>query len=467
MTKELPELPAPFGHIHDGNGNQPLSFDRGSIPWERSIGCSTQEVFSAEQMHEYARAALAALPVAPDDVDRLLREVFALCESTEEAPWAESFNEHQRGFDKGRRFEAKSIRKAIGAWFQDEFCGRSHMGEPVLSKEPTPEALLRAIRDAGLTLLKTQDGYSLIKFAHAFAQTAEAGNPVQAEAPSDVVAFEFYNPATGHAIVDYTVNTHVGRLGKEQGYEARPLGYANPPPAAVKTGDPVPLWQAREALDSLEEAARGDAPFSHYAANIIRTALEQVAAHSPANGVVERAEAHARMIADFPALSAFHERHALGPMAQPSCLCCGQLPESVAIKHAELPGILICVKCRDAALATQPLEQKPVALDHIACIEDGVLRYISGRKAPAWDCELYAMPDGGRAPALYTSPQPEQVAQDMEDAERWRMASTSRNHGIIRFTEFGMGWVYDQKAVEIVDATIRAARASGQEGGGK
>lgn len=82
------------------------------------------------------RAALAAAPQVPavpqqaDDADRLLREVFALCEATEYAPEVEAKNEHQRGFDRGRRFEAKQIRRAIGAWFQDEFCGRSFMGEP-------------------------------------------------------------------------------------------------------------------------------------------------------------------------------------------------------------------------------------------------------------------------------------------------------------------------------------------------
>jgi hypothetical protein len=47
-----------------------------------------------------------------------------------------------------------------------------------------------------------------------------------------------------------------------------------------------------------------------------------------------------------------------------------------------------------------------VALDHIAAIEDGELRYMTGRKAPAYDCELYAMPDGKRAPVLFTAPQP-------------------------------------------------------------
>ena len=47
-----------------------------------------------------------------------------------------------------------------------------------------------------------------------------------------------------------------------------------------------------------------------------------------------------------------------------------------------------------------------VALDHIAAIEGGELRYMTGRKAPAYDCELYAMPDGKRAPVLFTAPQP-------------------------------------------------------------
>lgn len=60
--KELPPLPAAFGHIHDGNGNQPLSFDRGPVTWERSIGCSAQEVYSAAQMHAYARAAAQRAP---------------------------------------------------------------------------------------------------------------------------------------------------------------------------------------------------------------------------------------------------------------------------------------------------------------------------------------------------------------------------------------------------------------------
>ena len=62
-----------------------------------------------------------------------------------------------------------------------------------------------------------------------------------------------------------------------------------------------------------------------------------------------------------------------------------------------------------ACLAAQPSPtaqaEEAVALDHIAVIEDGELRYMAGRKAPAYDCELYAMPDGKRAPVLFTAPQ--------------------------------------------------------------
>lgn len=64
-----------------------------------------------------------------------------------------------------------------------------------------------------------------------------------------------------------------------------------------------------------------------------------------------------RMEHDFPRLSEFHHKHALGPMLPPSCLVCGQMTGpaeleaefSVAIQHAELPGIVVCKRCRDAA----------------------------------------------------------------------------------------------------------------------
>ena len=85
---------------------------------------------------------------------------------------------------------------------------------------------------------------------------------------------------------------------------------------------------------------------------------------------------------------------------------------------------------------SQPLAPQPsptaqaeeaVALDHIAVIEDGELRYMTGRKAPAYDCELYAMPDGKRAPVLFTAPQtvarePLDEARRMFDAG-WKAAA--------------------------------------------
>ena len=74
-------------------------------------------------------------PVAQQDSDDrlLLREIFMLCEATEEL---ESTND----FMRGRIFEAKCIRRGIGTWYQDTFCGRSYMGEPVLNAAPVQQA---------------------------------------------------------------------------------------------------------------------------------------------------------------------------------------------------------------------------------------------------------------------------------------------------------------------------------------
>ena len=75
----------------------------------------------------------------------------------------------------------------------------------------------------------------------------------------------------------------------------------------------------------------------------------------------------------------------------------------------------------EALTALSELERmagEQVQLDHLACIDDGELRYVTGRKAPAYDCELYAMPDGKRAPKLYAAPpaQPQYEAADMATA---------------------------------------------------
>jgi hypothetical protein len=72
-------------------------------------------------------------------------------------------------------------------------------------------------------------------------------------------------------------------------------------------------------------------------------------------------------------------------------------------EHARMPGQYTVPLYAAPQPKAEP--QEPVALDHIACICDGELRYMSGRCAPAHDCELYAMPDGKAAPVLYTAPQ--------------------------------------------------------------
>lgn len=61
------------------------------------------------------------------------------------------------------------------------------------------------------------------------------------------------------------------------------------------------------------------------------------------------AQRMAQMLSDSRPIE-FHSKHAFASKAMPSCLCCGKLPEKVAIKHMELPNIVICKPCRDAAL---------------------------------------------------------------------------------------------------------------------
>jgi hypothetical protein len=54
---------------------------------------------------------------------------------------------------------------------------------------------------------------------------------------------------------------------------------------------------------------------------------------------------------DFPVLQQFHTKYALGPLAAPSCLCCGKSTQGIEIgvQHMELPGVVICKPCKDAA----------------------------------------------------------------------------------------------------------------------
>jgi hypothetical protein len=76
-----------------------------------------------------------------DTGPRVLREVLSVCEDTMDKMALETTE-----FSRGRAFEAKGISRAIGTWFQDEFCGLSHMGEPVAA--PTQPAAGADVLDA-------------------------------------------------------------------------------------------------------------------------------------------------------------------------------------------------------------------------------------------------------------------------------------------------------------------------------
>jgi len=70
----------------------------------------------------------------------------------------------------------------------------------------------------------------------------------------------------------------------------------------------------------------------------------------------------------------------------------------------------------DAWQARAQVQGEPVNLQHMAVAENGALRWMTGRKVQ--NCELYAMPDFGRAPTLYTTPQPAQATQAGEPMTR-------------------------------------------------
>lgn len=168
------------------------------------------------------------------------------------------------------------------------------------------------------------------------AQAAPSADEVER---GDVVAFEFYNRATGHAIVDYSVNTHVGNLSADKGYEARPLVYADKREEVTDGSKPIPLWQAREALDELEAAARGDEPFNHFAAGLVRSALEQAAApEAPAQvGLLSDED-----LADCGLLSEFGQVS----MPQEECPKCGSVEWDDIYERGYPPAVgRRCARC--------------------------------------------------------------------------------------------------------------------------
>lgn len=106
-------------------------------------------------------------------------------------------------------------------------------------------------------------------------------------------------------------------------------------------------------------------------------ALDEMVAASEAIGgydLPEKISADQRKLQGFDTLAAFFGKYALGPKERPSCLVCGHTPEQwpPAIQHAELPGIVVCFPCRDAAQSAQKAAATPHRLDRLGdCINPG------------------------------------------------------------------------------------------------
>lgn len=72
------------------------------------------------------------------------------------------------------------------------------------------------------------------------------------------------------------------------------------------------------------------------------------------------ARSHARMIHDFPRLSAFFQKHALGSKLPVSCFACGHVGERT-ITHAELADVYICKTCAERIAKASAQSADPLA----------------------------------------------------------------------------------------------------------
>lgn len=93
------------------------------------------------------------------------------------------------------------------------------------------------------------------------------------------------------------------------------------------------------------ERAGGCTPVSSPGAPASKREDVGVVASPSLDGVLTVARAQA-----YPTMSAFFNKYALGTLAKPSCLICGRNDYAeMGIQHAELPSVVVCLPCRDAA----------------------------------------------------------------------------------------------------------------------
>lgn len=116
------------------------------------------------------------------------------------------------------------------------------------------------------------------------------------------------------------------------------------PSAQVDAMPEIRAWLADYA-DELDEQGSTDV------AATIRTTVASLTTVTTAEPVAQgefdaEARSHARMIHDFPRLSVFFQKHALGSKLPASCFACGHVGER-AITHAELADIYVCKTCAE------------------------------------------------------------------------------------------------------------------------
>ena len=106
----LPELPKPYGWLHDGNGNDPLTFVRGEIPYNLALVCSTMQVMSIVQMRDYGNAcAQAAIEQERERCAALCR----LIQIDRDARAKAESDEEDRAFLEGESCGAEDCADAI------------------------------------------------------------------------------------------------------------------------------------------------------------------------------------------------------------------------------------------------------------------------------------------------------------------------------------------------------------------
>lgn len=109
--------------IEAQNENERLTLELVQAQSDRQREHDLRVKFAGEKETLTAALTGSAKPSPSDEGSQVLHAVFQVCEATEDI-------DPENDFQRGRVFEAKKIRNAVGNWFQEEFCGRTFMGEP-------------------------------------------------------------------------------------------------------------------------------------------------------------------------------------------------------------------------------------------------------------------------------------------------------------------------------------------------